>query len=87
VKPGPLSRQAKLGYVRDLDRLREFVHEYPMLVTFDFEKRQFCVSDVGEPEHVIARGRFQVVSAWLSGYKLGYAHGRRHGTRPEWSKP
>jgi len=75
VKSGPLSRQAKLGYVRDLDRLRPIVDQCPLFVTFDFEHRQFCVASVGDPAHVLHRGRYQVVHAWLTGYVRGYYDG------------
>ena len=67
-----VSRQAKLGYIRDLDRLRDIVLPCPLIVTFDFERRQFCVGHVKDPSHVLHRGRYQVMHAWLHGYALAY---------------
>jgi hypothetical protein len=67
----PLSRQAKSGYLKDLDRLRAIVNDAPLLVTFDFDQRQFCVAYVMDPGAVLHRGRYQVMHAWLSGYMRG----------------
>jgi hypothetical protein len=62
-----ISRQARAGYARDLERIRERLKDTPVLVSFDDDRRLFVLTAIDDSQPLI-KGRYQVVTAYAQGY-------------------